>query len=412
MKTRRIMVAVLMMALFVGCATTKRDWEAAQARNSVRAYEEFLSEHSGSPFESAANKRIEELRDHHAWQEAKKEGRKDAYERYLNNHPAGIHAQTVRTRIAEFQQYAPHVERDPELRAKGLGAILVNVTDPDTEVFILSRTTEVKLTRARRSSLRDALLAASPVQKGKRLTLEPGQYVLAVRKHVPRDSRVLSDLGGKAPGNDFMAPSKDGRSEFVVGGGIKAGALFKAVDDVYLTYGGALFAHGPGKLNQQNIARYSYLRAQGTQVLLFRFLKDERRFELWLLSEHNIEPGLVLECKVRVPAPSSAASVSKPRVHPQTRETQTEHVHARHILVKSKSEASSIRQKLLDRADFAQMARLHSICPSSQRGGDLGTFPRGRMVKPFEDAAFSQEPGVIGPVVKTRFGYHIIQVIE
>lgn len=101
-----------------------------------------------------------------------------------------------------------------------------------------------------------------------------------------------------------------------------------------------------------------------------------------------------------------------------------ESVHARHILVaraadddeKTKAEkrrkAEDLRKQLLGGADFAQTALNSSDCPSKQSGGDLGTFPRGQMVKPFEDAAFSQKKGEIGPVVETEFGYHIIQVLD
>ena len=100
-------------------------------------------------------------------------------------------------------------------------------------------------------------------------------------------------------------------------------------------------------------------------------------------------------------------------------------VHARHILIKTdskdnetvkkenKAKISQLREKLLKGADFAELAKENSDCPSGKaRGGDLGTFPRGRMVKPFEDAAFSQKVNEIGLVIETRFGFHIIQVTE
>ena len=101
-----------------------------------------------------------------------------------------------------------------------------------------------------------------------------------------------------------------------------------------------------------------------------------------------------------------------------------ESVHVRHILVGKKPEdddkaraekrnkAESLRKQILGGADFAEVARNQSDCPSKQAGGDLGTFVRGQMVKPFEDAAFSQKKDEIGPVVETDFGYHIIQVLE
>ena len=60
--------------------------------------------------------------------------------------------------------------------------------------------------------------------------------------------------------------------------------------------------------------------------------------------------------------------------------------------------------------NFAEMAGLHSDCPSKAQGGDLGEFEKGQMVPAFETAAFSQEVGVIGETVKTDFGYHIIKV--
>ena len=75
-------------------------------------------------------------------------------------------------------------------------------------------------------------------------------------------------------------------------------------------------------------------------------------------------------------------------------------------------EINSIRDKLIDGADFAETAIEFSDCASASSGGDLGFFGRGSMVKSFEDAAFSLMPGEISEVVETQFGYHIIKVDE
>jgi peptidyl-prolyl cis-trans isomerase C len=104
--------------------------------------------------------------------------------------------------------------------------------------------------------------------------------------------------------------------------------------------------------------------------------------------------------------------------------TTQENVEARHILVKVEStddaktkaekqaKAEALHKQLTDGADFEKVAKENSDCPSKERGGNLGSFQRGQMVKAFEDAAFSQELNAIGPVVETMFGYHIIQVLS
>ncbi len=93
-------------------------------------------------------------------------------------------------------------------------------------------------------------------------------------------------------------------------------------------------------------------------------------------------------------------------------------VHASHILIgfgSNKDSARAEARRLLQRArageDFAQLARQYSQDRgTAQRGGDLGWFPRGRMVKPFEEAAFAAEPGAIVGPVESPFGFHIIAV--
>jgi peptidyl-prolyl cis-trans isomerase C len=83
---------------------------------------------------------------------------------------------------------------------------------------------------------------------------------------------------------------------------------------------------------------------------------------------------------------------------------------ASHILVEKQGQALKILQELEKGADFKDLAKKYSTCPSGKRGGDLGSFGRGQMVKPFEDAAFSLGVGEITKTpVKTQFGYHIIK---
>ena len=99
-------------------------------------------------------------------------------------------------------------------------------------------------------------------------------------------------------------------------------------------------------------------------------------------------------------------------------------VKASHILIKfdagadetQKAEArkkiEAVQQKVKAGGDFAELAKEYSEGPSKTRGGDLGFFRRGQMVKPFEDAAFAMKPNEVSEIVETRFGYHLIKVYE
>jgi len=87
-------------------------------------------------------------------------------------------------------------------------------------------------------------------------------------------------------------------------------------------------------------------------------------------------------------------------------------VHCAHILVRTEPEAKAVLERLNKNEKFANIAKEVSLCPSGKRGGDLGTFGRGKMVKEFENAAFALNKGEISPTVKTKFGYHIIKRLE
>jgi len=87
-------------------------------------------------------------------------------------------------------------------------------------------------------------------------------------------------------------------------------------------------------------------------------------------------------------------------------------VHCAHILVKTQTEAKIILERLKKGEKLANIARQVSLCPSGKRGGDLGNFGGGVMVREFETAAFALKKGDISQPVKTKYGYHIIKRLE
>ena len=84
-------------------------------------------------------------------------------------------------------------------------------------------------------------------------------------------------------------------------------------------------------------------------------------------------------------------------------------VKASHILVEKQSQALKVLEELKAGADFRELAKKYSTCPSGKKGGDLGQFGRGQMAREFEQAAFALKTGQVSEPVKTQFGYHIIK---
>ncbi|MCG9696261.1 peptidyl-prolyl cis-trans isomerase [Shewanella sp. Isolate11] len=83
---------------------------------------------------------------------------------------------------------------------------------------------------------------------------------------------------------------------------------------------------------------------------------------------------------------------------------------ARHLLVSSEEQCEQLKQQILEGADFAEVAKAHSSCPSSAQGGDLGSFGPGMMVREFDEVVFSAPLNEVQGPVKTQFGYHLLEV--
>jgi len=85
---------------------------------------------------------------------------------------------------------------------------------------------------------------------------------------------------------------------------------------------------------------------------------------------------------------------------------------ARHILVNSEEKCLELKERIKAGADFAEVAKNHSQCPSAKDGGDLGSFGQGEMAREFDDVVFNDAVNKVHGPVKTRFGYHLIEIIS
>jgi peptidyl-prolyl cis-trans isomerase C len=85
---------------------------------------------------------------------------------------------------------------------------------------------------------------------------------------------------------------------------------------------------------------------------------------------------------------------------------------ARHILVKTEKECNDLKTQIANGADFGELAKKHSQCPSGRQGGALGSFGPGQMVAEFDKVVFSAPVGTVQGPVKTQFGYHLLEVTK
>lgn len=154
--------------------------------------------------------------------------------------------------------------------------------------------------------------------------------------------------------------------------------------------------------------------------------------ETYMAETGTTEDEMREQMAVRKMIVAKADAVAKPtdeeiqKFYDENKEgfTQGETVSASHILIKvdptddeaakaaKRARIEDLRKQALEGADFAELAKANSDCPSASAGGDLGSFGRGQMVPEFEDAAFAQPVGSVGDVVETQFGYHLIKVTE
>ena len=83
---------------------------------------------------------------------------------------------------------------------------------------------------------------------------------------------------------------------------------------------------------------------------------------------------------------------------------------ARHLLVDTEENCLELKAQIEAGADFADVAKEHSNCPSKAQGGDLGSFGPGQMVPEFDKVVFSADLNTVQGPVKTQFGYHLLEV--
>jgi peptidyl-prolyl cis-trans isomerase C len=128
----------------------------------------------------------------------------------------------------------------------------------------------------------------------------------------------------------------------------------------------------------------------------------------------DLEERLLIDALQRAVAAEAVTDESLRRYYDANLDEFTdERIRVRQILVRDGTLAEALRVEVESGVDFGTLAREHSLDPSAKRGGDLGFVPKGQMDPAFEAAAFALgAAGDLAPVVKTRYGFHVIELIE
>ena len=145
----------------------------------------------------------------------------------------------------------------------------------------------------------------------------------------------------------------------------------------------------------------------------YLFLKQAISFEAWkerlrtrLLVEKVIRKELLKEVS---PTPQEIRDYYDKH---WKEGNQGEEIRARHILLPSKEKAKHVLRRLESGDEFAAIAREHSVAPEAQEGGDLGYVVRGQLPESLEKPLFDLELGDVTSVIKTPYGFHILQAVE
>lgn len=173
-------------------------------------------------------------------------------------------------------------------------------------------------------------------------------------------------------------------------------AAAKQVEELHNKVGDAKFRAG---LKHQGVTRKDFIQRIARQMAVNQWIEEN------IMPAIKIDPQTVKqtyekhEDELRIPEKKNVSHILVKVDQDAGKETRKQ---AREKLTKLAAE--------IDKgADFAEVAKTHSDCPSARDGGNLGEISRSETVKPFSDAAFALEEGEISDIVETRFGYHLIK---